>query len=179
MTLKKLAVALAGGALVFAGVVNAATDGSLSETESVGVFDITLTVREQVKIWGLADYEFSGLPDKSASESKNICIYSNSTAGFNADVDTTNSFKLKSGDVIATDYTLTLALNDSNTSEISETWNGSATKDFNASSGSLLISDTCDETNANVELTISLSNINGATISGDYSDTVTITVSPN
>ncbi len=202
--MKKLAMALVAGAFTVGAATSfAATDGELSYIVSEGDFDITLTLKHQVRIWGLQNFTFdsdNSEEDRFNIQTKEICIASNSETGFRAYVESENTnFKLKNE--INTDngvpYILTLAQKEGISGNLSHQW-GNDTGDSSDSGVSHVFSthtsgssDTdvnignasadCNTLTENMDLTIALFDPDPAVENqaGEYKDTVTIVVSPN
>ncbi len=88
--------------MAFAGVAQAATDGSLSSSSSVGTLDVNATIPEMVRISGLSDLTFNLTVAAITSPSSNIvqasdfCVYSNVTTAGLYDISATG---VASGDL--------------------------------------------------------------------------------
>jgi len=88
-------------ALACSSAAQAATQGSLGST-STGTVGISATIPARVQLTGLADFAFGTIePGASASTSKNVCVWSNtSTKGYNITATgdgASNAFTLSNG----------------------------------------------------------------------------------
>ncbi len=152
----------------------AATDGTLGAT-SQGDFDINLSVGDLIQISRLDDVTLTYTPGSNATNSEDFCVYTNAASGtYNVTATSANAaagvFRLASGANFipyALDYetvTLTSGVNSNN---------GGAGYAANTTSNNCGASD-----NATVDITVTEADILTQP-SGNYSDTVTLLVSPN
>jgi hypothetical protein len=108
---RSLLLITAATAMAFAGVAQAATDGSLSSSSSVGTLDVNVTIPEMVRISGLSDVTFNitvaaiTSPSSNIVETSDYCVYSNVTTAGLYDIsvsgaasgDNANPFQLVDG----------------------------------------------------------------------------------
>ncbi|MGI9278447.1 MAG: hypothetical protein ACR2PX_02315 [Endozoicomonas sp.] len=96
MEFKKIAVAMAVSVGLGASSVMAATDGTIGETSN-GNFDINFQKGTVARIWGLGDFNLTDANVAATPATEDICIYSNKAANSNTyqlEIASTNSFRL-------------------------------------------------------------------------------------
>ncbi len=165
----------------------AAKDGDLSlDLGSTGKKTITINVKKKIKISGLEDVEFGDwkIGDGDQINENQICIYSNSASGYQVIANSTNSdvdgeFAMTSDTDTKIKYELKWYDNTANslTPEGILLTEGSATTEFfNAERYSV---DCASGKNSKLELKIASSDLEQVQGSEtEYSDTLTLTVSP-
>jgi len=162
--MKLFKLTLAASLVAFAGTAIAAQDGLL-DTESVGTADVLIVKQNAVQLTDLDDLDF-GAPQLVAADltvSDGVCVFS-TTTGYSVEATSANAFSMVSGaDAMAYDIA----------------WNGVNIESTAVTGVGDPASLTCGgATNAVILVTVAAADFNGAN-PGNYSDTVTLTVSPN
>lgn len=185
-----LAAAVSAGLLSSAGVM-AARQGELG-TSSDGDFEITYNLNPQVRIWGLEDMSFNGDLGSAQFDSFDFCTFSNNTEEVLITVDSANGdFALNSTPgVSGGPIGYELKITDKDDTDQSDTWGGTGNlgngqqgySQYSASMTPGVTNDTVACTGTGYSLNTLRVDIpavtSGApTAAGDYSDTVTLTIS--
>lgn len=172
---KALAVAVIAG--VSGGAMAVVENGTLGSS-STGRFDVTMKVGGLTRVFGLKDFIFNA-PDKPGAQA--ICIYANTT-NFSIDATTTNDFALENSGTQGAKFTLELFPNADGSGDASATWSADATAAQQVTSIDLATGDsevgdspTCTTGNFSLKVNATLDNNVKA---GNYTDRVTLTVSP-